>query len=153
MADTAAGDNENRFLKPTGTTVATCPAIYCAVRRRAMAGDINMIGIIEAGIRAEGARQKAIASNLANMNAPGYRRSDVRFEELLSKALKSNNVAGAARLEPEFYQPMTTAVDVNGNDVSLDGEVGEMVKNSLRHRAYMEILKAKYNQMKQAIQF
>ncbi|HPD45852.1 MAG TPA: hypothetical protein PLY61_03090, partial [Anaerohalosphaeraceae bacterium] len=58
----------------------------------------------------------------------------------------------ATDLEPEFYQPMNTAVNANGNDVSLDAEIGEMVKNSLRHRAYMSLLKVKYNQMKQAIQ-
>jgi len=118
-----------------------------------MAGDMNVIGVIEAGIRAEGARQKAIASNIANLNTPGYRRSDVRFEELLSKAMTRNDIARAGEIEPEFLQPMTTAVNINGNDVSLDAEVGEMVKNTLRHRAYMAILKAKYNQMRQAIQF
>lgn len=117
-----------------------------------MASDMNMIGVIEAGIRAEGARQKAIASNIANMNAPGYRRSDVRFEEILGKAMDRDEAVDGTELEPEFYQPMTTAVNANGNDVSLDQEVGEMVKNSLRHRAYMSLLKVQYGQMKLAIQ-
>jgi flagellar basal-body rod protein FlgB len=117
-----------------------------------MASDTNVIGLIEAGIRAEGARQKAIASNIANMSAPGYRRSDVRFEEILGKALEHDGAIDGEELEPELYQPMTTAVNAAGNDVSLDVEVGEMVKNSLRHRTYMAILKAKQNQMKLAIQ-
>lgn len=117
-----------------------------------MPNNITMIDLLEAGIRAEAARQTAIASNIANMNAPGYRRGDVRFEEILSKALERNEDIDATDLEPEFYQPMNTAVNANGNDVSLDAEIGEMVKNSLRHRAYMSLLKVKYNQMKQAIQ-
>ncbi len=117
-----------------------------------MTNDVNLIGIVEAGIRAEGIRQRAIASNIANMNAPGYRRCDVRFEEILSKAMDRSGTVDPADLEPQVYQPMTTAVNANGNDVSLDGEVGEMVKNALRHRAYMAILKVKYGQMKQAIQ-
>jgi len=120
-----------------------------------MISDMKVIRFIEAGIRAEAARQKAIASNIANMNAPGYRRADVRFEEILSKALKTDETGekiDPGKLEAQFYRPETNPVKANGNDVSLDQEVGEMVKNSLRHRTYMALLKKKYEQMKLALQ-
>jgi len=45
--------------------------------------------LLEAGIKAEGLRQKAIAGNMANLETPGYRRIDVKFEELLAKVLDS----------------------------------------------------------------
>jgi flagellar basal-body rod protein FlgB len=52
-----------------------------------MAGhDLNILNYLEAGVRAEGARQKAIASNIANINTPGYRRLNIRFEEVLGRA-------------------------------------------------------------------
>ncbi len=39
----------------------------------------------------------------------------------------------------------------NGNDVSLEAEVGRMVKNSLRHTAYIRLLRKKYSQIELAI--
>ena len=116
-----------------------------------MANEMNMINYIEAGLKAESIRQKAIANNVANMNTPGYRRTDLRFEELLAKAIESNGRIDVSEIKPEFYQPNTTPVKANGNDVSLDSEVGAMVKNSLRHRAFMMLLKKKYSQFSAAI--
>ena len=117
-----------------------------------MAGhDLNILNYLEAGVRAEGARQAAIANNIANMNTPGYRRSDVRFEEILAKAIEGQENLDPREMGLEFYQPKTTEVKGNGNDVALDTEVGEMVKNSLRHKAYMLLLKKKYRQIESAI--
>jgi flagellar basal-body rod protein FlgB len=117
-----------------------------------MAGhDLNILNYLEAGVRAEGARQVAIANNIANMNTPGYRRSDIRFEELLAKAIESEGTIEPSELEVEFYQPKTTRLKGNGNDVAMDMEVGEMVKNSLRHKTYMLLLKKKYRQIESAI--
>ncbi len=111
----------------------------------------NIIDIIDAGIQAESLRQKAIASNVANLQSPGYRRIDVKFEELLAKALDSSGSVDLSEVEPQIYQPKETAVKSNGNDVSLEVEVGEMVKNTLRHKAYIRLLQKKYQQLELAI--
>ena len=111
----------------------------------------NIFDIIEVGIKAESLRNKAIANNLANLQTPGYRRVDVRFKELLAKALDSSGTVDLSEVEPQLYQPENTAVKSNGNDVNLDVEVGEMVKNNLRHKAYIRILQKKYQQIDLAI--
>ena len=48
--------------------------------------------------------------------------------------------------------PMKTPVKPNGNDVSLENEVGQMVENSLRYKLYVKLLNKKYQQMESAIQ-
>lgn len=108
------------------------------------------MNLLEAGIRAEGLRQQAIANNIANLNTPGYRRTDVNFEEVLSKALEKTDI-NTDKLDAEFVQPLETPINELGNDVAMDSEVGEMIKNSLRHKAYMLVLKKKYQQMDAAI--
>jgi flagellar basal-body rod protein FlgB len=85
------------------------------------------------------------------MQTPGYRRMDVRFAEMLDKALSSGGKVKLSEIEPEVYQPMETAVKSNGNDVNLENEVGEMVKNTLRHKAYIRLLQKKYAQIDLAI--
>jgi len=113
-----------------------------------MANDLNILNYLEAGIKAEGSRQKLIANNVANMNTPGYRRTDIRFEEILAKAIETKGKIDMSGFKPEIYQPKTTSLKSNGNDVHLETEVGSMVKNSLKHSTYIKLLKKKYEQMK-----
>ena len=65
----------------------------------------NIIDLLEAGAKAEGLRQQAIASNVANLETPGYRRSDIRFEQLLARALESPSGVDLDAIEPELQQP------------------------------------------------
>jgi len=116
-----------------------------------MASDFSIMNYLEAGIKAEGTRQTAIASNIANMKTPGYRRLDVKFEDVLTDAIESGD--DASSLKATLYSPKTTPVNGAGNDVAMDMEVGEMVKNSLMHKTYMLLLRKKYRQIESAIKF
>ena len=111
----------------------------------------SIVDFLEAGIRAESLRQKTIANNIANLETPGYRRIDVKFEELLDKALDSAGTVDLSEIEPQLHQPKQTPVKSNGNDVNLETEVGEMVKNTLRHKAYIRVLNKKYRQIELAL--
>ena len=115
-----------------------------------MAQPVDIVGLLEAGIKAEGLRQRTIASNMANIETPGYRRLEVKFEEMLAKALTSDT-ADLDDVEPEIYQPESTPVKSNGNDVNMEAEVGELLKNSLRHTAYVRLLRKKLSQIEMAI--
>ena len=107
----------------------------------------NILDIINAGIKAETLRQKAIANNIANLETPGYRRIDVKFEELLARCLRSSGEFDLSEIEAQIYQPKQTPVKPNGNDVSFEAEIGKMIKNTLRHKTYIRLLSKKYNQI------
>ena len=111
----------------------------------------SVVDLLEAGIRAEHLRQTAIANNIANLETPGYRRIDVKFEELLAKALGSPGAVDLSEIQPQIYRPRQTPVDSNGNDVNLETEVGQMVKNALRHKTYIRLLNKKYSQIELAM--
>ena len=118
-----------------------------------MAQSGSIVNLLEAGMRAERVRQETIASNIANIETPGYRRLDIRFEEMLAKALESPGSGEISDIEPEMYQPENTPVKSNGNDVTLEAEVGNLVKNSLRYTAYTRIMRKKLDQIETAISF
>ena len=113
----------------------------------------GIIDLLESGIKAETLRQKAISNNVANLQTPGYRRLGVKFEQMLSKAIESGNAENINldELKAELYQPKNTAVSPNGNDVSLEAEVGDMVENSIRYRVFIRLLTKKYAQIDTAI--
>jgi flagellar basal-body rod protein FlgB len=116
-----------------------------------MSGTNNIIDVLEAGIRAESLRQKAISNNIANLETPGYRRIDVKFEELLAKCLKTGDTTKLREIVPEIYRPEQTPVKSNGNDVNYETEVGQMIKNTIRHKAFIRLLSRKYKQIELAI--
>ncbi len=111
----------------------------------------SIIAIVGAGLRAESLRQKAIANNIANLETPGYRRVDIKFEDLLAKCLDSSGQVDLSEVEPEIYRPKETQVKSNGNDVDLGAEVGHMIKNTLRYKTYIRLLNKKYQQIQLAI--
>ena len=111
----------------------------------------NIVDFLESGLAAESLRQKAIANNVAKLETPGYRSINVKFKELLSKALDSPGPVDLSEIEAQIYQPKQTPVKSNGNDVSLEAEIGKMVKNSLLHTTYIRLISKKYNQMELAI--
>ena len=111
----------------------------------------NIIDFLEAGMKVESLRQKAIASNVANAKTPGYRRLDVNFQKLLTDAIDKDGNVDLNNIEVGLYQPKNTPVKEDGNDVTIDYEVGQMVKNTLRHKTYTRLLNKVYSQMDLAI--
>ncbi len=106
---------------------------------------------LRAGIKATSTRQSVIANNMANANTPGYRRMQVNFEALMNEALNSNDQADPTTVSPVLIQPQNTAVDAKGNDVSMDLEVGEMIKNSSMYKTYFRLLGKLARQMEMAM--
>jgi flagellar basal-body rod protein FlgB len=118
-----------------------------------MANDMNIISYLEAGIKTEAMRQSAIANNVANMNTPGYRRVDIKFNEVLAQKIAAGEALKADEAEPELFEPRKTALSPDGSDVTLDTEVGELVKNSIHHKMYTRLLAKKYQQYDMAMNF
>jgi flagellar basal-body rod protein FlgB len=118
---------------------------------RNMSKTNSIVDFLEAGVKAETLRQKSIANNVANLETPGYRRVDVKFEELLSRALDSPGSIRLSEVKPQIFQPQQNPIKSNGNDVSLEIEVGEMVKNSLRYKTYIRLLNKRYAQIELAM--
>ena len=119
-----------------------------------MANGVSIESLVDAGLKASRLRSGAIANNVANLNTPGYRRIGVRFEELLKDLLAGGDQNGLdlAQALPELFRPGTTPVGENGNDVDLDAEIGELVKNGLKQKTMFRLLARNYRQMELAMQ-
>lgn len=91
-------------------------------------------------------RQKVIANNVANVDTPYFKRSDVLFEELLQKELTKTSIQGrrtdprhipigrsTAPLAPEVATDVNTMMNNNLNNVDIDYEMSLMAKNQLRY--------------------
>jgi flagellar basal-body rod protein FlgB len=79
-------------------------------------------------------RQEAIASNVANLETPGYKRLDVAptFESELNRAVSSGDANQITSLKPTLAVDTTAVSDGrDGNTVNLESEMSEMNQNSV----------------------
>ena len=116
-----------------------------------MVDRVNITELLQLGMQVSQLKGKAVANNLANLNTPGYRRKEVKFEDFLAKALDSSGKVNLDKVKAELFEPRTTPVDEFGNDVDLETEVGAMIKDGTRYKAYVRLLSKMYKQMDMAI--
>jgi flagellar basal-body rod protein FlgB len=108
-------------------------------------------------LNATNMRHKAISSNLANVDTPGYKAKDVKFGNLLGKTMKlmttdSKHVGGGEN--NQVNGKLVVQDDLSWgdkNNVELNVEVAKMTENSLFHNAAIKILSSKIKMYKAAI--
>jgi flagellar basal-body rod protein FlgB len=89
-------------------------------------------------------RQRLVASNLANLDTPGYRTRDLDFQfEFMSLA------PGAP---PQVVEPQDLVVKNDGNNVSLDREARLLAENALRFSVASNLLRGELREMRKAIE-
>lgn len=99
-------------------------------------------------------RQEAIASNLANLETPSYKRMDVApsFRAELSKAISSGTPEKIAELKPQLTVDTTAAPQGrDGNTVQLENELMLMSQNSMAHAVETHMLTASLQRLRMAI--
>ncbi|HOQ17601.1 MAG TPA: flagellar basal body rod protein FlgB [Defluviitaleaceae bacterium] len=92
------------------------------------------VDILEKALDASWLRNEIIAGNIANADTPNYKKKEVKFEQYLADALKSNNKKNVEKVQPRIvvnYDNLETRMD--GNNVDVDVEMVEMAKNSIRY--------------------
>ena len=88
------------------------------------------------------ARQKLVASNIANADTPGYRTQDIDFQ---SEFL---NATGGA---PHAAAVTDLPIKNDGNNVSLDREARLLAENALRFQVASQLLKLQITAVRSAI--
>jgi len=100
-------------------------------------------------LRASSLRQRVIASNIANLNTPGYTRQVVRFEELLSDA--GGRPDALARIEPRIEDDLLTPPRADGNNVNLELETAASRQNSILSELYTTLIQTRLGMIRASI--
>lgn len=88
-------------------------------------------------------RQEAIASNLANLETPGYKRLDITptFQSELRQAVHAGDAQSLNALHPGITVD-TTAVSANrdGNTVQMETELANLAQNTMDHQLETQLV-------------
>jgi flagellar basal-body rod protein FlgB len=90
-----------------------------------------------------GARQKLVASNIANADTPGYKTKDIDFQA------EFRNVLGAGAPHATEVAGLRTKND--GNNVDMDREARLLSENALRFTVASSLLRTEIRAVKSAI--
>ena len=94
-----------------------------------------------------------IANNLANLETPGYKTGRMRFAQELEAVLdERGNIREGKKIDTETFRPLFPDAGPDGNDVSLEREIVEMNKNTLRMKLYLSILGSRIKKVQTAIE-
>jgi flagellar basal-body rod protein FlgB len=100
-------------------------------------------------------RHEAIASNIANLETPNYKRIDVEssFSSQLGRAVQAGKVNEITRLQPHLALDKTAlASNRDGNSVQLDKELVHLQQNSMAHNMQTQFVSSTMMKLRAAIQ-
>ncbi len=90
------------------------------------------------------ARQKLVASNIANSDTPGFKTRDIDFQSEFQSAIDSHN--------PRVADVTGLKTRNDGNNVSIDREARLLAENALRFNLAAQLLKNQVRDIRSAIQ-
>jgi flagellar basal-body rod protein FlgB len=128
-------------------------------------GDISLM---ERLLDAKWLRNQVLANNIANADTPGFKRSDVYFEEYLRQAIKDKTdgrnldlkttdprhiakINSLDNLEPEVIRQDETTFRNDQNNVDIEKEMVELTKNALSYNLLADQIQRKLKLMQTAI--
>jgi len=137
----------------------------------------STIPVLEQVVNFTEARHGVLAGNVANLDTPGYKTRDLSpelFQEKLKEAIETryqpvsptynadtlglSSVRGAERREAKQMQAFRDVKDStksilrhDGDDVSMEQQVSEIVKNQQEHNLAINIMSAQFRLLRAAI--
>ncbi|VBB08103.1 flagella basal body rod proteins signature [Lucifera butyrica] len=121
------------------------------------------VNILQQALEASSLRQKVISNNIANVNTPGFKRSEVTFESRLQEALDDKKlplVKTNKRHLPlstdngsviSVAEQNDTSMRTDGNNVDIDVEMANLAKNNIYYNAVAQQLGWYFSNLKSAI--
>ncbi len=122
------------------------------------------VAVMEGALQAASVRQRVISNNVANVNTPGFKKSDVVFESLLRDQLGDGKRLQMARTNEKHYPQASgavpkaqvqiqkdTSIRLDGNNVDIDAEMAGMAKNSIYYQAVAQDIGRYFTSLKNAI--
>ena len=118
------------------------------------------------GLAAANLRQEVISNNIANVNTPNFKKSDVVFEEFLAKEIGMDDsgrlplvrthdrhlpVGMIGGAKASIQEDDTTTMRVDNNNVDIDIEMASLAKNQLYYNAMATELGSYVNKLKNVI--
>ena len=122
----------------------------------------DYINLMSKTLDATAMRQELINNNIANVNTPGYKRKDLRFERELrnafAKATEDTFDARVKNLDLDAITPQTyidyseLSYRYDGNNVDINTENAISAKNQIKYNGMMDLMNMDFSMLRSVMQ-
>jgi flagellar basal-body rod protein FlgB len=131
----------------------------------------DMMDLVQKSLDAAALEHQVISNNLANVDTPGFKRSEVLFPEKLRQALEAKKAEqdefelartdprhvslrpeiDLSKIEPEVVTQYQTSLRNDQNNVDIDVEMAKLAQNTVVYQALAQITANQFSQLKSAM--
>jgi flagellar basal-body rod protein FlgB len=127
----------------------------------------SSVDLLQKGVGATWLRNEVIGNNIANVDTPGFKTSDVEFEDLMAAALggkggdlqmkasDERHLSGYAGrsgdVEAKVVTNSSTSGGLDENNVDIESEMVELAKNSIEYYALVSKVNSEFRKLDTAI--
>lgn len=125
----------------------------------------TQVSVLEKALGAASLRHKIISNNIANVNTPKFKKSEVSFENQLELAMSSEKSPiartherhlpvksiGINDVAPMINTITTTSFRNDDNNVDIDSEMAGLAKNSIYYNAVADRINKYFSNLKSVI--
>jgi len=124
--------------------------------------------LLERSLDVESLRRKVIANNIANVDVPHFKRSEVNFESQLRRVIMENRdmdnrlpckmtdekhipfytLKNIRDVKPRINLDYNTTMRNDGNNVDIEKEIVDSAKNQMRYNAFITMLNNNFRNLK-----
>lgn len=127
--------------------------------------DGPVLNVLQKELNASNLRQQVLSNNLANIDTPSFKRSDVDFQAVLNDALGKTNGNLDLKLTSERHIPgvnlngsgsgivtdQTTSLRNDGNNVDVDAEMSNVAENGLYYQSLAHTISSQLGLLRMVI--
>ena len=120
---------------------------------------------LQKGLEATWLRNEVISNNIANEDTPGFKVSEVKFEDILVSAFYSGDmelkttreghirrsVSDIGDAEPEVVASENTSYRMDGNNVDIEAQMVSLSQNSLQYYTLVGKMNSEFTKLNMAI--
>ena len=121
--------------------------------------------LMQKGLSAAWTRNAVIRNNIANVETPNFKLSEVEFESLMESAIQGSGFVGTrthpghrvigspdpASVRAQIVQRNWTSMRMDGNNVDIEAENVKLAQNSLYYNTMVEKMNSELRRLRAAI--
>ena len=124
------------------------------------------VDLLQKGLTASWSRNAVIRNNIANIETPNFKSSDIEFETLLARALQGTGFVGARThpghreigsfssidsVQARLVQRKGLSMRMDGNNVDIESENVKLAQNTLYYNTLVEKMNSELRRLRMAI--
>jgi len=111
-------------------------------------GTFSTIQVLQGFLKVAADRQQLVATNMANVDTPGYHTKDIDFQAAMKQVMDQGDLA---RLDPASTKVVDLPERPDGNNVNIDRESMMMSETQLQYQLGVQLVKGEFHQLLTAI--